>query len=109
MSDIDERIVFAENLREIMKEKGIEQKTLAQVIGVSDAAVSFWLNGQKYPSPGKVQKIADFLGVRKSQLIDKNPPVSFKVELILSKLERLSPDNLQLVENLIDTLLGYQN
>ena len=46
MSDIDERIVFAENLREIMKEKGIEQKTLAQVIGVSDAAVSFWLNGR---------------------------------------------------------------
>ena len=40
MSDIDERIIFAENLREIMKEKGIEQKTLAQVIGVSDAAVA---------------------------------------------------------------------
>lgn len=39
MSDIDERIIFSENLREIMKEKGIEQKTLAQVIGVSDAAV----------------------------------------------------------------------
>lgn len=105
MSDIDERIIFSENLREIMKEKGIEQKTLAQVIGVSDAAVSFWLNGQKYPSPGKVQKIADFLGVRKSQLIDKNPPVSFKVELILSKLERLTAAQLAIVENLIDEFL----
>lgn len=105
MSDIDERIIFAENLREIMKEKGIEQKTLAQVIGVSDAAVSFWLNGQKFPSPGKVQKIADFLGVRKSQLIDKNPPVSFKVELILSKLERLTAAQLAIVENLIDEFL----
>ena len=105
MSDFDERIIFAENLREIMKEKGIEQKTLAQVIGVSDAAVSFWLNGQKYPSPGKVQKIADFLGVRKSQLIDKNPPVSFKVELILSKLERLTAAQLAIVESLIDEFL----
>ena len=105
MSDIDERIIFAENLREIMKEKGIEQKTLAQVIGVSDAAVSFWLSGQKYPSPGKVQKIADFLGVRKSQLIDKNPPVSFKVELILSKLERLTAAQLAIVESLFDEFL----
>lgn len=57
MSEKDERRIFAENLKGIMKEKGIEQKTLAQVIGVSDAAVSFWLNGQKYPSPGKVQNI----------------------------------------------------
>lgn len=105
MSEKDERRIFAENLKGIMKEKGIEQKTLAQVIGVSDAAVSFWLNGQKYPSPGKVQKIADFLGVRKSQLIDKNPPVSFKVELILSKLERLTAAQLAIVENLIDEFL----
>lgn len=106
MSEKDERRIFAENLKGIMKEKGIEQKTLAQVIGVSDAAVSFWLNGQKYPSPGKVQKIADFLGVRKSQLIDKNPPVSFKVELILSKLERLTAAQLAIVENLIDEFLN---
>lgn len=105
MSDIDEKIIFSENLREIMKEKGISQQTLAQVVGVSDASVSFWLSGQKYPSPGKVQKIADFLGVRKSQLIDKNPPVSFRVELILSKLERLSPAQLAIVENLIDEFL----
>lgn len=105
MSEKDERRIFAENLKGIMKEKGIEQKTLAQVIGVSDAAVSFWLSGQKYPSPGKVQKIADFLGVRKSQLIDKNPPVSFKVELILSKLERLTAAQLAIVENLIDEFL----
>ena len=105
MSDFDERKVFAENLREIMKEKGISQQTLAQIVGVSDASVSFWLSGQKYPSPGKVQKIADFLGVRKSQLIDKNPPVSFRVELILSKLERLTAAQLAIVENLIDEFL----
>ena len=106
MSDFDERKVFAENLREIMKEKGISQQTLAQIVGVSDASVSFWLSGQKYPTPGKVQKIADYLGVRKSQLIDKNPPVSFKVELILSKLERLTAAQLAIVENIIDEFLG---
>lgn len=106
MSDIDERAIFAENLREILKEKGISQQTLARFVGVSDASVSFWLNGQKYPSPGKVQKIADYLGVRKSQLIDKNPPISYKVETILSKLERLTPAQLHVVESLIDEFLN---
>lgn len=105
MSELDEKRIFAENLKGIMKEKGIEQKTLAQAIGVSDASVSFWLSGQKYPTPGKVQKIADFLGVRKSQLIDLTPKVNYKVELILSKLERLTPVQLQIVENLIDEFL----
>lgn len=106
MSDFEERKIFAGNLREIMKEKGVTQQTLAQAVGVSDASVSFWLSGQKYPSPGKVQKIADFLGVRKSQLIDKYPPVNYKMELILSKLQRLTPAQLQIVENLIDEFLN---
>lgn len=105
MSELDEKRIFAENLKGIMKEKGIEQKTLAQVIGVSDASVSFWLSGQKYPTPGKVQKIADFLGVRKSQLIDLTPKVNYKVELIARKLELLNEGQLQAVEQVIDTFL----
>lgn len=104
MSDKDERRIFAENLKGIMKEKGIEQKTLAQVIGVSDASVSFWLSGQKYPTPGKVQKIADYLGVRKSQLIDEVPPVNYKVEMIARKLEKLDDEALTAIDNFISLL-----
>lgn len=106
MSDKDERFILAENLKGIMKEKGISQQTLARAVGVSDASVSFWLSGQKYPSPGKIQKIADYLGVRKSQLIDDVPAVSYRADLLAHKLEQLTPSQLEVVEHMIDALLS---
>ena len=105
MSEQYEKVVFANNLRRIMESKGIEQRTLAEVVGVSDASVSFWLSADRYPSPGKIQKIADFLGVRKTQLIDETPPVSFEVERVARKLEALTPSQLEVVEMMIDAFL----
>lgn len=105
MSDKDEKIVFANNLREILNEKGVSQQTLADNIGVSKSAVSFWLSGQKYPSPGKIQKIADYLGVRKSQLIDDVPAVSYRADLLAHKLEQLTPSQLEVVEMMVDAFL----
>ena len=94
MSDKDEKIIFAENLKGIMKQKGISQQQLADAVGVSGASVSFWLSATKYPTPGKIQKAADFLGVRKSQLIDDVPGVSYRVDLLARKLEQLTPSQL---------------
>lgn len=105
MSDKDEKIVFANNLREILNEKGVSQQTLADNIGVSKSAVSFWLSGQKYPSPGKIQKIADYLGVRKSQLIDDVPAVSYRADLLAHKLEQLTPSQLEVVDMMVDAFL----
>lgn len=70
MSEIDEKIIFADNLRYWMSRKGYSQVDLADGVGVSEAAVSFWLSAKKYPTPGKIQKIADLLGLKKSDLID---------------------------------------
>ena len=106
MSDKDERFIFANNLREILNEKGISQQQLADAVGVSKSAVSFWLSATKYPTPGKIQKAADFLGVRKSQLIDDVPAVSFRVDLLARKLEQLTPSQLDIVERMIDALLS---
>lgn len=72
MSDLDERIIFAENLRYWMSRKGLSQVDIASGVGVSEAAVSFWLSAKKYPTPGKIQRMADLLGIKKSELIDKH-------------------------------------
>lgn len=106
MSEVDERLILAENLREIMSEKGISQQTLANAIGVTEASVSFWLSGRKYPTPGKVQKIADYLGVRKSRLIDKQDGPTTRAEQIAAKLERLTENQLNIIEQIMDDFLS---
>ena len=50
----------------------LSQKELARIAGVSDKAVSTWENGTKEPRMGAVQKIADYFGLKKSNLIEDN-------------------------------------
>lgn len=54
---------FAENLREIRKEKGLSQEELAEILDVSRQAVSKWEQGQGYPEAEKLLLLARKLNV----------------------------------------------
>ena len=58
-----------ERLAELIREKGIEQKELAEKVGVSDTAISFFARGLKDPSLTVLSRIARELGVPVSELI----------------------------------------
>ena len=63
---------IGENIKRLRIIHGLSQKELAQIAGVSDKAVSTWENGTKEPRMGAVQKIADYFGLKKSNLIEDN-------------------------------------
>ncbi|MEK4181758.1 XRE family transcriptional regulator [Aeribacillus sp. FSL K6-1121] len=67
------REILSENLQKLIKERGIDQRALAAYLNVSDATVSYWINGDKYPRIDKIQKIADFFNVPKSRLTEEQP------------------------------------
>lgn len=58
-----------EKLKEILVEKNIEQQTLAEAVGVTQAFISYVINGYKTPSIAVMKRIADFLGVTVDELI----------------------------------------
>ena len=62
---------MAKNLKYYMEKTGKTQKELAAVAGVSEPTFSYWINGIKYPRIGKVQKLADYFGILKSDLIEE--------------------------------------
>ncbi len=107
MSDIYEKQVFAENLRGVLEATGCSQQQLAEVLGVSEASVSLWLSATHYPKPGKIQTMADYFGIRKSQLIDPQEKTkeNIMVSRISKKLERLSDAQIAVVEAVVDQLL----
>ena len=59
-----------------IKEKRIEQKlsqqTLAKLIGVTHASISYWENGVNIPNVLDVWKIADVLNISIDELIGRN-------------------------------------
>lgn len=56
-------------INEILKEKKVLQKDLAEMLGVSKVTVSYWCNNQTAPSLDTLRKIADLLKVKISDLI----------------------------------------
>lgn len=59
-----------EKLRYILFERRIDQKALAEAAGVSEAFISYVVNGKKMPSVLVLKKIADYLHVTVDELID---------------------------------------
>lgn len=62
-------MVNQEKIKELLGEKGIEQKALAAQVGISEAMMSFIVNGLKEPSLTVLSRIAKVLGVPVAELI----------------------------------------
>lgn len=62
--------VFAQNLKYYMERRGITQKELSEVVGVSAAIISDWMNAKKYPRIDKIEIMANYFGILKSDLIE---------------------------------------
>lgn len=63
--------VFAKNLNYHMERKGINQKELAEIVGVSAPTVNEWLKAKKYPRIDKIEILANYFGILKSDLIEE--------------------------------------
>lgn len=58
-----------EKIAELIRAKGIEQKSLAEEVGVSEAMMSFIVRGLKEPSLTVLTRIAKALDVPVAELI----------------------------------------
>lgn len=63
--------VFAKNLRYYMESRGKNQKELAEIVGVSAPTMNDWLKAKKYPRIDKIEIMAKYFGILKSDLIEE--------------------------------------
>lgn len=72
---MDNKNTFASNLNHYMKLKKVSRRQLSEALGLSYFTITDWVKGKKYPRMDKVEMLADFFGVKKSDLIeDKDMP-----------------------------------
>ena len=62
--------VFSRNLKRYMDMHGKNQKDMADIVGVSTATFSDYINAKKYPRIDKIDILADYFGILKSDLIE---------------------------------------
>ncbi len=71
MSNEWSKKTFAKNLTYYMESSGKSQKELAVVAGVSAPTFNEWIKAKKFPRIDKIQKLADYFGILKSDLIEE--------------------------------------
>lgn len=67
---------LGQNIKRLRESHGMNQAQLAEIAGVTDKAVSTWENDLKIPRMGAIQKIADYFGLLKSDIIEDSSPLS---------------------------------
>lgn len=62
--------VFAQNLNNYISKNGLKRIDLCKVCNVSKAAVSGWCNGTLIPRIDKIETLAEYFGISKSDLLE---------------------------------------
>lgn len=57
------------NIKTIRETAGLTQTALAEKVGVSQQAVSFWETGERYPRTADLPRLASVLGVTVDELL----------------------------------------
>ena len=99
-----EKIYFADNLKRLMKKHGMNQKDIAKIAGVSQQTVSLWLSGDRIPRMGKIQILADYFGIYKSELIEER---SEENEARIRRMARYMQIYRELSPEEIDEMIKY--
>lgn len=65
------RKIFAENLNKIMQLRNKTQSDIVNDLGLNKSAVSTWVNGTRLPRMDKVDLLAQYFHVNRSDLIEE--------------------------------------
>lgn len=70
MSNLGNKEIFAKNLAYYLEKSGRDQKEVAEVVGVAPSTFNEWMKAKKYPRIDKIEILANYFGILKSDLIE---------------------------------------
>lgn len=96
--DKDNKNIFATNLNNLMRIERKSRKDLSEALGISYFTITAWVNGTKYPRMDKVEMLANYFGVLKSDLIEEKEDSNSMSPLNLQLFGQTNPQPPALTE-----------
>ena len=84
MSSLGNKKVIAENINYYLMLTEKTQKELCKDLGFKETTVSDWINAKTYPRIDKIEMMANYFGIQKSNLIEKRSATDKSVFSIYS-------------------------
>ena len=107
MTDNEQTKIFAQNLSHYVNASGKMQKDIAKELGYPLQTFNGWCKGVSFPSMDKVQKIADYFHIGKTDLINNqnNDTYSFSFsdeeQLVIECYRNLDNSQKEMVKRLV--------
>ena len=109
---VENKEIFANNLSFYMEQKGVDRNTLCADLDLKYTTVRDWLKGITYPRIGKIELLANYFNINKSDLIENKisnaQPSDSLLEEITNTARKLNTDNKKIVLRTSEELLENQ-
>lgn len=112
MDSLGNKAIMAENLKYYIEKSGKERRELAEIWGFPYSTISEWINGKKYPRIDRIEIMADYFGIQKSDLIEERKPVpaendglSANMRALREFVERVPEDKAEMILRVMRTIV----
>lgn len=119
MSNLGNKATMAKNIKKYMVENGVTATDVCNTLGFPMPTFSDWIREKTYPRIDKIEKMANYFGIQKSDLIEEQPTTTKDDELLKALksnptklmlaewISRLNNDEqLQMVEGVLQAVIG---
>lgn len=72
MSGLGNKEIMAKNIRHYMELKGKDRNQICKDLGFKYTTFTDWINGNTYPRIDKIELMANYFGINKSDLVEEN-------------------------------------
>ena len=90
MSNIGNKKTMSENLSYYVRKSGKTQKEISEIVGVAYSTFNDWMKGKKYPRIDKIEIMANYFGILKSDLIEERTEDFEEIEEMKKKNDIMS-------------------
>ena len=81
MSNLGNKLTMSNNLKRYLKINNITRNQLSESLGISYSTISDWINGKAYPRIDKIEMMANYFGIEKSDLVEDKSKQKEKIDI----------------------------
>lgn len=72
MSGLGNKAIMAENIQRLMDSRGVDRNKICADLGFKYTTFTDWVKDNTYPRIDKIEMMAKYFGVNKSELVEKH-------------------------------------
>lgn len=93
-NNLGNKETMARNIKYYMELNNVNSSDMCRVLGVPQSTFSYWLHARTYPRIDKIEKMAKFFGISKSDLVEERREIqpSDVRDRIMKVFDQLSPE-----------------